>query len=331
MNVLVTGGNGFIGANLVRRLLEEGHRVRCLVHRGSDLLEGLDIETVTGSLALPAALAAAVQDVEVVYHLAGSGKAAEWGTRDWFFQVNTTGTGNLLRAAVEAGVRRLVHTSSLAVHDFSGHVDADENTPVGIRLTAYGASKAAAERLVRTAGRENGMETVIIRPGVVVFGPHDTTAFVHMAPMLERGTWTHVAGGRPLLCYSYVDNLADGLLLAGTHPAAPGQTFVLTDDLRLRWRELIDAVIEAFGARPRTLSFPVPVARTLGIALDRAFRLARSKKPPPITDYRTALVSRDFHFGCARAKRLLGYRPRVPFEEGLQRTVAWYRAWKQLQ
>jgi nucleoside-diphosphate-sugar epimerase len=273
-------------------------------------------------------LPAAVDGVEVVWHLAGSGRAGDWGSRKWFFEQNADGTRNLLDAAVEAGVRRFLHVSSLAVHRFTGHLDADESTPADQEKYAYGASKLAAERYVQKARDARLIETAIVRPAVVVFGPEDTTAFIHMAPMLEKGRWTHVKGGKPFLCYTYVSNLVDGLLLAGTHEKAAGETFNITDDLQIRWKEFIGAVVHAFEVDQRTMSFPVPVARAAGISLEAVFKLFHTKKPPPITDYRTALVSKDFHFSCAKAKRMLGYRPRVSFHEGLVRTVEWYRKWK---
>lgn len=329
MKVLVTGANGFIGSELVRLLLEQGHQVRCLIHRSKGRLKDLDVHLVQGSVTDTVGLPAAVEGVEAVWHLAGSGRAGDWGTRKWFFEQNADGTRNLLDAAVSAGVRRFVQVSSLAVHRFTGHLDADEETPADQKKYAYGASKLAAERYVKKAGGGNLIEAVIVRPAVVVFGPEDTTAFIHMAPMLEKGRWTHVKGGKTFLCYTYVSNLVDGLLLAGTHEKAAGETFNITDDMQIRWKEFIGAVVHAFDVRERAMSFPVPVARAAGITLEAVFKLFRTRKPPPITDYRTALVSKNFHFSCGKAKRVLGYRPRVSFHEGLVRTVNWYRGWKE--
>jgi nucleoside-diphosphate-sugar epimerase len=321
---LVTGANGFIGSHLVRRLLAEGVEVHALTHRSADNLSGLACRVFRGDVNQPQSLPAAFAGVDLVFHLAA--RATDWGPRREFFRVNVEGTRAALVAAREAGCRRFVLLSSLAVHRFTGHLDADEDTPADQARYAYGASKAAAEELVRAAQREGRLETTILRPGVVVHGPGDTTAFVHMAPVLMRGRWPHVGRGRFVFCYSYVENLVDGVALAGLRPEGAGRTLNITDDIRPTWAEYIEALQRLLGNRRGSISFPVPVARAAGWSAEMLFRLLRTKNPPPITDYRTALVSRDFHFSCARAKEILGYRPRVPFEEGLRRMVEWYRS-----
>jgi nucleoside-diphosphate-sugar epimerase len=326
MNILVTGGNGFIGSNLVKKLLAEGHDVRCLVHRSRERLENLPVTLIDGRLENASEWREQLRGVSLVFHLAA--RASDWGKREAFFRINAEGTKNLLEAAESTGVKRFVFLSSLAVHSFTGHVDADEQTPANQIRYPYGASKVVAERFVREAKDRGKMECVIVRPGLVIFGPEDTTSFVHMAPLLEKGRWTHVAGGRPLLCYSYVENLVHGLLLAGIHPAASGETFVITDDLKISWREFVSAVISAFGVPERILSVPIPVARAAGCVLEWACNLFGKADPPPITDYRTALVSRDLHFTCGKAKKVLGYHPPIEFKEGLRRTVEWYHRYK---
>ncbi|HOX46529.1 MAG TPA: NAD-dependent epimerase/dehydratase family protein [Myxococcota bacterium] len=329
MRALVTGGGGFIGSALVRALCVRGHAVRSmdLVDGGRGRLAGLPVEHVVGSLRDERALAGAVRGVEVVFHLAAL--ASDWGPRERFFEVNAEGTRRALEAARAAGARRFVHMSTLAVHRFTGHVGADEGVPADEDDFPYGASKAEAERHVRAAAARGGLEATIIRPGLTIFGPGDTTAFARMAPLLSRGLWVHVDGGRPLLCYSYVENLVAGLILAAGSPAAAGQTLILTDDVRLSWRELLGAVMRAFGARDRSLSVPGALLRASGEALERTFLRLGVRSAPPVTRYRAALVSRNCHFSCAKAKSVLGYRPEISFEEGIGRTVEWYRGWKQ--
>jgi nucleoside-diphosphate-sugar epimerase len=322
MKALVTGSAGFIGSSLVKGLLAQGHRVRCLVHHAKERLDGLDVEITNGSITQRKSLAEAMEGVDVVFHLAAL--ASDWGSKERFVEINALGTQNILHASVDAGVRRVVHMSSLAVHRFNGYLDADENTPADQDRYAYGASKVAAEKIVGRFQNEGNIETVRIRPGLVILGPEDTTAFVHMAPLLSKGRWTHVARGRTFLCYSYVENLVDGLILAGEKPEAAGEIFIITDDIKIRWREFISGIIKAFGVKERSLSVPAPLARVGGITLEALARLFGSKNSPPVNDYRTALVARDYHFSCAKAKRVLGYRPKVSLEEGLRRTVAWY-------
>jgi len=326
LKALVTGGNGFIGSALVKKLIDSGFEVRCLANRSSSRLQSLPVEIVQGSVTDRAVCAKAVAGMTQVFHLAA--RATDWGRREQFFSVNAEGTRNIAQACAAAGVRRLVLMSSLAVHRFIGYVDGDESAPADQNRYGYGASKVAAEQIVHELGKGGRLETVIVRPGAVVFGAEDTTAFIYMAPLLERGRWTHVARGRPLICCSQVENLADGLVLAGTHPRAAGGTFLITDDLKLSWKEFISAAIVAFGQKERTLSFPVTVARTAGPALEALYRFVGAQNPPPITDYRTALVCKDFHFGCQRAKALLGYQPRISLQEGLRQAVDWYRQWK---
>ena len=323
--VLVTGGNGFIGSALVKQLLADGWAVRCLAHRSWDRLQrmGGQVEVVKGSVTRPDSLPAALKGVTLVFHLAAL--VSDWGPSRIFFDVNAQGTRNLLDAAQTAGVQRFVHMSSLAVHRFTGFEDADETVPADQERYAYGASKAEAERQVWQVHGMGHMACTVIRPGLVILGPEDMTTFMHMARLLQKGRWFHVNGGRPLLCYSYVENLVRGMVLAGTREEGAGECLLITDDIKLCWRELIDALLRAFNQPDRSLSVPGRVALLAGWTLQNLWRLVRAKHPPAVTRYRSALVRKDCHFSCEKAKRLLGYAPQVGFEEGLRRTVQWYR------
>jgi nucleoside-diphosphate-sugar epimerase len=238
---------------------------------------------------------------------------------------NFDGTSNVLEEAIRAGTQRFVQVSSLAVHPFTGHVDADESTPATNRINGYCASKIAAEQLVMRAQQKELIQTTIVRPGAIIHGPGDTTTFVHLAPYLENGKMVLVNGGRQFTCYAYSENLADGLLLAGARPEAVGEVITLNDDIKITIRQLMEAICQALGVPPQFSSVSRPVARAGAWVLDRLWKLFLRPNPPPVHRYRVAIVARDFHFTARKAKRLLGYQPSVSLEEGLRRTVEWYR------
>lgn len=325
--VLVTGANGFIATHLCRALRAAGCAVRGLILDGTDpaAISAMGVEVHTGDILRPDTLAAPVRGARTVFHLAAL--ARDWGRWADFWAVNAEGTRNVLEAAAAAGVERLVHMSSLAVHPFSGHLDADEQTPATNRINGYCASKAEAERMVAGYQRAGRLQATVIRPGAVILGPGDTTTFDKLAPYLERGRLVLIDKGRQTICYSYVENLAGGMLLAAARPEGAGETFIITDDLHISMRALMTAACEALDVAPRFGSVPALLARAGGWTLEMLWRLGRRPNPPPVHRYRVGIAARDFHFSCEKAKRMLGYQPRIPLDEGLARTASWYRTY----
>ncbi|MBN2495797.1 MAG: NAD-dependent epimerase/dehydratase family protein [Deltaproteobacteria bacterium] len=323
--VLVTGAAGFIGRSLCRALIEAGCEVRGLDVPGADggPLKAMGVELMRGDIREARELEAPLQGIRTVFHLAAL--AREWFPRETYMQINAEGTREMLMAAELAGVERFVHMSSLAIHLFDGHVDGDEQTPAANLEFGYCAGKLVAEHHVHAASRR-GLQTTIIRPGGAIFGPGDTTTFVHLAPAIESGVLPMLGGGHQLMCYSYVENLVGGMVLAAAHPAGAGQTFILTDDLKITVREHAQAVADALGVRVRFIPVPVRAGEAAGWLLERSYELLGIAHAPVLTRYRVGIVVRDFHFSCAKAKRLLGYRPRIAYREGLRRTVDWYRS-----
>ncbi len=328
MRVLVTGANGFIGSALSEALVEAGCEVQGLILEGTDPgpLTRLGVPVFAGDICKPESLVEPLRGVETVFHLAALAK--DWGPWALFMAINADGTRNVLEAARDAGITRFVHMSSLAIHAFSGHVDADESTVAGNDINGYCTSKIVAESMVQRARTLGWFETTIIRPGAIIVGPGDTTAFIHLAPVLEKGGLPLAGEGSQLTCYSYVQNLTEGMILAAVRPEGAGQTFILTDDRMITIRAYLTAVCDALGAPANFRSVPVWLAEAAGWTLEALWKLARRPEPPPIHRYRVGIVARDFHFSCSKAKRVLGYRPRVALAEGLERTVEWYRQWR---
>jgi nucleoside-diphosphate-sugar epimerase len=321
MRVLVTGGNGFLGSHLVRCLAAWGHEVRVLAQEGTDTqrIDDVDADVIRGDLLRPERLEQACAGCEVVLHLAGV--VQDWGPVELFQRVNVGGTRNVLEAAVAQGVRRMVFTSSLAVHRYVGIAAGDETWPRDNHRHPYGASKIACEDLLLGAHAARRIEAVVVRPGVFPFGPGDRLALPELIRNHRR--YLHVAGGQARLCTAYAPNLAEGLALCGTVPRAAGEVYVIADDETPTWRGLIERLFAGVGLVAPERGVPLWAAMAAATAAEGVS--AFSRKPPLINRYRVALAGRDCVFTSAKAKTQLGYRPRVGLEEALERTCAWLR------
>lgn len=326
MKALVTGANGFIGSHLVTELVRRGHRVRGMVQpkTPTDSLEGVEVELVDGDVCSESQLRQACADQEVIFHLAAI--PSDWAPTKLIHAVNVEGTRRLLDAATDAGCRRLVLMSSLAVHRSTGHTDATEDTPRDRTELPYAASKIACEDLCAAAQSAGRLETAIIRPGLVPFGPGDRLATLELARVLRKGRLPLIGKGRTAICTSYVENLTPGVALAGEVDAAAGETLNITDDGRPTWADLFGAYARHLGAPPPRRSLPWGLAQAAALTVEGVWGLLRLSSLPPLTRYRVGLWRHDFHFSSARAKRVLGYQPTISLEEGAKRTMDWARS-----
>ena len=221
-------------------------------------------------------------------------------------------------------MKRFVFTSSVGVHRYRGLRDADETAPRDGHINAYCRSKIAAEDVLRA---ESGkMEWSIVRPGTFPFGPRDSQAFYALAHAIERGGPGYVSGGRSLITTVFVENLAFGMRLALEHPAAAGEVFVIGDDWRGTWRQLFTRIAEELDASPPRLSLPFHLAYPVAWLWEGLYRLLRVRNAPLLTRYRVLVSGRDCHFVSDKARRLLGYQPKVGMDEAIRRSVEWYRA-----
>ena len=321
MKILVTGGNGFLGSHVVRQLLQRGHQVRVMYQPGTDLdrLDGLEAECVEGDLRDRPGLERACEGQEAVLHLAAV--VMDWGPWELFREINVEGTRRLLRAAVDRSVRRLVFTSSLAIHRYRGIPAGDEGWPRDNLQNPYAASKIACEDLLLRAHREQRLEAVIARPGVFPFGPGDRLALPQL--LRNRRSYLHVGGGRARLCTAFAENFAGGLALCAEVDRAAGQVYVLADDESPTWRELMDALFTGVGLAAPRGSVPLAAAMVGATAAEAWARITR--KPPLINRYRVSLVGRDCVFVSHKAKQQLGFQPKLGLHQALARTTQWLR------
>lgn len=326
MKAFVTGANGFIGSNLVKGLIAKGNSVTGLILPGTNTknIEDLGCEIIKGNMLKVQDFEKHLDGIDVIFHLAA--KVSDWGRWDDFYKINVEATKNLINSAIKHKVKRFVFVSSLAIHKPRGYTNGNENAPRDNRNFHYALSKIMIEDYLKECYQKNLIEVVIIRPGVFPFGPEDRTSFYKIARALERGLFGYVNGGKALLCTAYVENLVNGMILAGESEKAKGETYIIGDDVRITWKELIELFVKYLKVKPPVIDLPYFIVKPISALMEGAYKIVRSSEPPPLTLYRVSLVARDFYFSSAKAKIELRYKPIVDLEEGVRRTVDWFRS-----
>ena len=323
MSVLVTGASGFVGSAVARKLVGRGEKVRLLVRPSSDRrnLEGLDAEPVEGDLRDPASLARALQGCTSLYHVAADYRL--WTRRPGeLYESNVEGSKNIILAGLDAGVRRIVYTSSVAVLGINKDASpADEETPVtlGDMIGHYKRSKFLAEEAVRGLIAERGAPVVIVNPSTPI-GPRDVKPTPTGRLVLEAASGKMPAYVDTGLNVVHVDDVAQGHLLA-FDKGEVGERYVLGgDDMTLK--EILYEVARLAGRRPPAVRLPhtlvMPVA-----AVSQIWARAFGGEPMATLDG-IRMARKKMYFSSQKAKRALGYRPR-PGIEALADAVAWFR------
>jgi len=325
MRVALTGASGYTGGRLLAALRARGEDVAVLVRPASvsEGIRSLASEVIEGDLGDAAAASRLIEGAEVVVHVAAVYRTA--GHPDSYYrEVNVGGTERLLEAAARQGVRRFVHTSTVGVH---GHVEqppADENAPFAPG-DIYQATKAEAEALALDFHRRRGVPVAVVRPGAI-YGPRETR-FLKLFRAIARGRYAIVGSGRTFYHPVYIDDLVSGFLLTLDRPEAVGESFLICGPSYVSQAELAALVARHTGGS--VLPFRIP-ARPIQWAGDlvEAFCVPLGLEPP-LHRRRVDFWTKSRAFTIDKARRLLGYEPKVDLDEGIARTAAYYReaAW----
>jgi dihydroflavonol-4-reductase len=313
---LVTGAGGFLGSHLVRALAAQGRQVVAL-DRAPERLDELagagPIRVLQADIGDAAAVAAALDGVETVFHLA----AAHLGVLSApgeFERVNVAAAEGLVRAAARAGVRRFVHTSSVGVYGRIERPPADEDTPCRPRLV-YERTKLAGEQAALAAAREVGLPLVVLRP-VWVYGP-GCPRTEKLFRAISRGRFVIGGRGDRLRHCVYVEDMVQAFLRAECTDAALGHVLVVGDREPVAIRTLVDEIAGLVGARPPR-ALPLPLLAAAALAAEAVFRPLG--KEPPISRRTLEFFTSNTAFRTERAVRLLGFVPRYDLAAGLAET-----------
>ncbi len=326
MRALVTGGGGFLGGAIVRRLVDRDWMVRTLQRGSYDRLEALGVEQIRGDIADSTVVDRAVAGCDTVFHVAA--RVEMWGPFEPFYRTNVVGTENVLAAMRRHGARRLVFTSSPSVvHSRDGLEGVDESVPYPDHFgAAYPETKAMAEMTV-LASNGPDLATLALRPHLI-WGPGDTNLVPQLISRARAGELRFVGGGSNLVDTVYIDNAADAHLLAADRlepgAACAGKAYFISNGDPWPLKKIVNGILEAGGLPPEERSVSLRLALAAGAVFEAVHRLFPSQTGPRMTPFIARNFATPHWFDISAARRDLGYEPEVSIEEGLSRLRAWF-------
>lgn len=321
MKALVTGATGFTGGQLALRLQQQGDEVRAIVRDPSKAtdLAAAGVEVVRGDLTDRATVAAAITGMDVVYNIGALYRTA--GLKASVYRaVNADAVPMIIECANDAGVRRVVHCSTVGVHGDVEHPPANEDAPLRPG-DVYQETKVLGEQFGREASARTGVELVIARPSGI-YGPGDRR-LLKLFGGVARGRFVFLGDGTIFYHLTHVDDLSDGFRLCATVPAAAGRTYLLAGGEVTTLNEIVALTAELAGVKPPAMHWPVWPFWMAGAACEAVcapFGIA-----PPIFRRRVDFFTKSRAFDISRARAELGFAPRIGLREGIGRTLEWYR------
>jgi nucleoside-diphosphate-sugar epimerase len=322
MQIVVTGATGFLASHLIPALQERDHSVRALVLPSEDAtwLNERGVAVYRGDVRQPETLTEPMRTADGVVHMAAL--MATWAPMQVHRAVHVTGTENVCRAALAAGVQRVVHLSSAITYTPSGGRPIEEHFPQQPLHEPHAVTKAEGDKLVQRMIAKDGLPAVIIRPEAM-FGANDRINFRRLADRVRAGKGIIIGAGRNAVPFVYVADVVQGLLLALEHPGAVGQAYNITNDQRMSEEAFLRAIAEEVGGKvPRV---HVPYLAMYGAATVAEWIATLTKREPLVTRHGVQMFGSNNPLSIDKARRELGYEPRVPLRDGIRLAGSWYR------
>ncbi|MHB1131396.1 MAG: NAD-dependent epimerase/dehydratase family protein [Chloroflexota bacterium] len=319
--ILVTGGTGFTGSHLVRRMISRGHDVTVVDNqkgRFHDALQSLGARIEIGSITDKALVERLVAGQDVVHHVAAAFRRIDL-PKAVYWNVNVEATRSLMDAALRHGVQKFVYTSTCGVHGNVTNPPAPESAPITpadyYQYTKYEGEKVAQEYSQR------GLNVTTLRPAAI-YGPGDPERWVMLFKRVATGRFPMFGSGKATYHPLYIDNLVDAYELAMEKEAAAGQTYLIADERYYALNDLVQAIADVLGKKVAIIHLPFWPAWLAALACEAV--CAPLRISPPLFRRRVDWFRQNRAFDISKAKRELGYEPRVDLPTGLRRTAVWY-------
>ncbi|MEJ2710008.1 MAG: NAD-dependent epimerase/dehydratase family protein [Anaerolineales bacterium] len=320
--ILVTGASGFTGSRLCQKLVQRGDRVLGLVRpgRNTPFMQDLGVVPIYCDLSNESPPVADLRGVEVIFHVAAVYRQQGLPEK-YFFDVNGGGTERMLEAALRADVPRFVHTSTVGVLGNIQNPPGTETSPYNPG-DIYQRSKLAGELAALRYFNEHQLPVSVVRPGAI-YGPGDMR-FLKLFRSINRGWFRMIGTGDIHYHLVYIDDLLDGMVLASEKPDIAGEVFIIAGESPICVRELVHIIADTLGKPVSNLHIPAQPVMLAAHLVQWASHLVRVE--PPLYPRRMDFFVKNRAFSIEKAKRILGYRPKVNVKTGVALTAEWYQS-----
>jgi nucleoside-diphosphate-sugar epimerase len=330
MKTAVTGSTGFLGSHIVERLLAEGHEVRALARRTSDIshLKTTGAEIIIGDIEDYDSLRPLVEGVELVFHAAAKVMPG-WGSWQEFESCIVKGTDNMLNASAEAKVTRFLHVSSGDVYGGGATSETrdTETSPLNAEFhpnSYYGYAKMLADKLAQEYHREGNLQVTIIRCSGI-FGPRDRLLTDRFYGLVNAPVVVWPGKSNPRAALTYVTDVVECAILAATSDRSAGQIYNVAPTEEQRFREFAAALARALDKSERQWNMPMSLLYSVAFLMEKWAKLWRFKEPPFLTRADLGEFENSMYIDGSKAKSELGWEPKVSIDEGTKLYVQWRR------
>ena len=325
-HILVTGGGGFLGGAIVKRLVEKGCPVTSFSRNLYPKLSKLGVRQIQGDIRQKNAVEDAFKEIDLVFHVAA--QTGIWGSYETYYQTNVIGTEHVIAACRKHGIEGLVYTSSPSVvFDGTDMEGVDESVPYPDHyLAPYPATKAMAEKKVLAAAKE-GVNTIVLRPHLI-WGPEDTALVPRIIARAKR--LKKIGDGSNLVDTVYIDNASEAHILAAEklieNPGLSGKIYFISQGEPIPLWDMVNHILNAAGLPPVRRSIPTRLAVRIGAVMEGIYKTFGIEREPQMTRFLAEELATAHWFDISAARKDLGYEPKVSIKEGLERLQEWLRS-----